>query len=143
MTITLLYPVFRQAPITQKYGENPGSYTVGCTPDGSHNGLDFGIPEGTPVYATADGWSPGRGWTRVATGSTCGSSTMASPAIYGHLRSLSVKTNQRVTAGQAIGESGNTGNSTGPHLHFEIRKVADNCKSRWTRCTTCSSRRRR
>ena len=55
MTITLFYPVFRQAPITQKYGVNPGSYTVGCTPDGSHNGLDFGIPEGTPVYATADG----------------------------------------------------------------------------------------
>ncbi len=54
---------------------------------------------------------------------------MASPAIYGHLRSLAVKTNQRVKAGQAIGESGNTGNSTGPHLHFEIRKVADNCKS--------------
>ncbi len=61
MSITLLYPIFRQAPITQKYGENPGSYTVGCTPDGSHNGLDFGIPEGMPVYATAHGLSPRAG----------------------------------------------------------------------------------
>ena len=39
MTITLLYPVFRQVPITQKYRENPGNYTAGCTPDGSHNGV--------------------------------------------------------------------------------------------------------
>ena len=129
MTITLLYPVYRQAPVTQKYGENPGSYTVGCTPDGSHNGLDFGIPEGTPVYATADGLVTRAGMDSTGYGIHVRIEHAGFTSIYGHLRSLAVKTNQRVTAGQPIGESGNTGNSTGPHLHFEIRKVADNCKS--------------
>ncbi len=70
MTITLLYPVFGQSPITQKYGENPGSYTVGCTPDGSHNGLDFGIPEARRCTLRRMGQLPGRGWTQPVKGST-------------------------------------------------------------------------
>ena len=113
MSITLIYPVFRQAPITQKYGENPGSYTVGCTPDGSHNGLDFGIPEGMPVYATANGVVTRAGMDFTGYGIHVRIEHGAS-RIYGHLRSLSVKAGQQVTAGQAIGESGNTGNSHRP-----------------------------
>lgn len=46
--------------------------------------------------------------------------------LYGHLTSLNVKVGQAVTTGQTIGISGNTGNSYGPHLHFEVRTNSGN-----------------
>lgn len=129
MTIKLSWPVYQSAPITQRYGENPGGYTKGCTPDGSHNGLDFGIPEGTPIYAAAGGVVIRAGMDSTGYGLHVRLQHEGFATIYGHLRSTAVKAGQQVKAGQVIGESGNTGNSTGPHLHFEVRTVADKCTS--------------
>jgi murein DD-endopeptidase MepM/ murein hydrolase activator NlpD len=127
--IALSWPVYREAPVTQRYAENPGSYSGACTADGSHNGIDWGIPEGTAIYATADGTVLRADLDPTGYGLHVRIQHDGLMSLYGHLRSVAVVPGQHVTAGQVIGESGNTGNSSGPHLHFEVRRVADNCKS--------------
>ncbi|MFJ5922006.1 M23 family metallopeptidase [Kitasatospora sp. NPDC092948] len=84
-----------------------------------HTGIDFPVPSGTPVLAATDGvlstrWHPAYG--RLAT-VTAADGTRT---LYGHLRSFR-KLRGPVRAGEVIGWSGSTGNSTGPHLHFEVR----------------------
>ena len=88
-----------------------------------HEGVDFGCPIGTPVFAAADGVvaiaGPVRGfgnYLRIAHGPHLFTA-------YGHLSAYSPTTQvgARVTQGQVVAFTGNTGNSTGPHLHFEIR----------------------
>lgn len=87
-----------------------------------HRGVDFGVPTGTPVFAAADG--------KVATStqdSAAGNYIIADHAggrrtAYLHLDTRAVRAGETVKAGQQIARSGNTGNSTGPHLHFEVRQ---------------------
>jgi len=89
---------------------------------GFHNGLDFAMPVGTKVLAAADGkviatgnngrYAYGR-WMAVDHGN--GIVTM-----YGHLSSISKSKGSSVKKGDTIAKSGNTGNSTGPHLHFTV-----------------------
>jgi murein DD-endopeptidase MepM/ murein hydrolase activator NlpD len=88
-----------------------------------HEGVDFGCPVGTPVFAAADGVvaiaGPVRGfgnYLRITHGPHLFTA-------YGHLSAYSPTTQvgARVTQGQVVAFTGNTGNSTGPHLHFEIR----------------------
>lgn len=86
-----------------------------------HTGQDFAVPIGTPVRSVADG--------RVVAVSCGGAFGMQIVVLhsdgyytqYAHLASVAVDQGQRVEAGQWIGQSGTTGNSTGPHLHFEAR----------------------
>lgn len=86
-----------------------------------HNGIDFGLPSGTPVLAAIDGTvyvgfeAGGYGNYVFITGEY--------QTVYGHLQVVGVSTGQRVTVGQQIGRSGNTGNSSGPHLHFGVRPI--------------------
>ncbi|WP_284241714.1 murein hydrolase activator EnvC family protein [Paenibacillus glycanilyticus] len=89
-----------------------------------HAGIDFAVPQGTDVYAAESGvvivaqaWS-GYGNTVVI---DHGNGLWT---LYGHLRNggIMVKTGQSVKKGEKVAESGNTGDSTGPHLHFEVRK---------------------
>lgn len=89
-----------------------------------HNAVDIGTPVGTPILAAADGtvavardsgYNGGYG-DMIIINHPNGTQT-----VYGHLSKVSVKTGQRVVKGEQIGSSGNTGRSTGPHLHFEIR----------------------
>lgn len=87
-----------------------------------HKGLDIAAPQGNSVYAFADGkvieagWNGGYGnWILIDHGNGLKSG-------YGHLSKISVKTGQRVGTGEKIGAVGSTGDSTGPHLHFEIIK---------------------
>ncbi|MFE7808870.1 M23 family metallopeptidase [Streptomyces sp. NPDC057430] len=86
-----------------------------------HSGQDFVVPSGTAVLAVHDGtvveagWGGAYGWNIVIRHSS-GVYTQ-----YAHLSRLGVRTGQRVGTGQVIGRSGSTGNSTGPHLHFEAR----------------------
>ena len=89
-----------------------------------HGAVDFGVSTGTPVYAAADG---------IVVTSTWGGSDSYGYYIkikhynglytlYAHGSSLVAKVGQEVNQGDLIMYSGNTGNSTGPHLHFEVRK---------------------
>lgn len=88
-----------------------------------HTGMDFTAPSGTPVYATGNGKviRPSRGTSGY--GIVCiidhgyGYET-----LYGHLSKMIVKPGQTVKRGEIIGYVGNTGSSTGPHLHYEVIK---------------------
>lgn len=86
-----------------------------------HNGLDIAVPSGTPVKAVdsgvvlVSGWRGGYGYY-VAIDHGNGTSS-----AYGHNSALLVKVGETVVRGQVIAKSGNTGLSTGPHVHFEIR----------------------
>ena len=103
--------------ITSKFGGRNSPGGIGST---NHKGVDIGTPMGTPVLAaksgtvTSAGSNGGYGLCIVINHGS-GNST-----LYGHLSSISVSINDKITQGQVIGYSGNTGNSTGPHLHFGI-----------------------
>jgi murein DD-endopeptidase MepM/ murein hydrolase activator NlpD len=88
---------------------------------GYHTGVDFPVPTGTSVKAVAAGEVVDAGW-----GGSFGYQVVIRHADgrysqYAHLSAISVRAGQSVSAGQRIGRSGSTGNSTGPHLHFEVR----------------------
>ena len=107
--------------ITQAFGENPAVYArFGLA---GHNGVDFSVPVGAAVHAAADGEvvrlerAADEGYGRHLRLRHAGSEE----SIYAHLEETTVEEGQQVQAGAVIGYSGNTGFSTGPHLHFEIR----------------------
>ncbi|MFD4628358.1 transglycosylase family protein [Streptomyces sp. NPDC058284] len=88
---------------------------------GYHTGVDFPVSTGTSVKSVAAGRVVSAGW-----GGSYGYQVVIRHADgkysqYGHLSALSVRAGQQVGAGQRIARSGSTGNSTGPHLHFEVR----------------------
>lgn len=85
-----------------------------------HGGLDFGMPIGTPIYAS-DGGTVSRASYFAGYG-LCIEVTHNNGTFtrYGHCSKVVVKVGDKVAQGEKIGEVGNTGNSTGPHLHFEI-----------------------
>ena len=87
---------------------------------GYHTGVDFAVPEGTPVHAVADGTIANANWGK-AYGTAPVQAVAGGWVIYAHLSASLVKPGDKVVKGQLIGKSGNTGNSTGPHLHFEMR----------------------
>ncbi|WP_225849627.1 transglycosylase family protein [Streptomyces sp. HPF1205] len=104
------------APIGTPYHEEGGNWASGY-----HTGVDFLVSTGTAVHAVADGTVVTAGW-----GGSYGYQVVIKHADghysqYAHLSQISVKVGRRVTAGQRIGRSGSTGNTTGPHLHFEMR----------------------
>ncbi len=95
----------------------------GHYPSGApHSGTDFGVPEGTPVRASKSGTVIKRRELTTSYGKYLfidhGDGLVT---IYAHNSQLLVSEGQHVTAGQIIAKSGNTGNSTGPHCHWELR----------------------
>jgi len=86
-----------------------------------HGGVDFAVPQGTPVLAAADGVVYFAGeyhnYGRLVRIAHRG----GIQTLYAHLHSFSVHEGMEVKQGQQIGCVGSTGNSTGPHLHYEIR----------------------
>lgn len=91
----------------------------------SHPGLDFAADYGSPIYASETGVVVYAGWNRHGYGNLVIVDHGAGwHTLYAHLDQLSVKCGQVVAAGQALGLAGSTGNSTGPHLHFELRGPA-------------------
>ncbi|WP_435839020.1 transglycosylase family protein [Streptodolium elevatio] len=103
-------------------GAPHGSYgNSGSLWSNGHTGEDFSAASGTSVKAVTSGTVVKSGW-----GGAYGNEVVIKHADgkysqYGHLSSSSVSVGQQVSTGQQIGLSGSTGNSTGPHLHFEIR----------------------
>jgi murein DD-endopeptidase MepM/ murein hydrolase activator NlpD len=109
--------------ITSGFGPRRGSAGISR----NHHGLDIGVPVGSGVYAAAAGRV-----VRVTTGGNYGTRIEIAHegkvyTLYAHLSATSVRPGQQVMAGQLIGRSGGrrgargAGNSTGPHLHFEVR----------------------
>jgi len=130
----LLWPC--SGPITQGFGPTGYSFEFpyvyqGVSYPHFHTGVDVGVGLGTPIAAAADGVVVLAG-TNLVDGKPAGYGTYVVIAhggglytLYAHLSQLEVSAGQRVRAGQEIGLSGSTGNSTGPHLHFEVRVGAD------------------
>jgi murein DD-endopeptidase MepM/ murein hydrolase activator NlpD len=87
-----------------------------------HNGLDIAIPVGTPIQTTMDGQVVHAGWNNQGYGNLVIVENGEYRTYYAHLSSIPVSMGETVEAGTTIGLSGNTGNSTGPHLHYEIRR---------------------
>lgn len=86
-----------------------------------HEGIDYAAPTGTPIYAATGGKVVFAGREGGYGNYTCIAKDAVIKTCYGHQSKISVKVGQTVTAGQIIGAVGNTGNSTGAHLHFEVR----------------------
>lgn len=87
---------------------------------GFHTGVDFAVPQGTDVLAVAEGKIEAANWGR-AYGTQLVQKVEGGWFIYAHLSKALVKAGDTVKKGQHIAESGNTGNSTGAHLHVELR----------------------
>ena len=89
----------------------------------THAGMDFKAPVGTPVLATRSGTVTRTNWNTRANG-YCVEVKFSDGTLakYLHLAKAGVKPGQRVNPGMSIGESGNTGRSTAPHLHYQLNK---------------------
>ena len=87
-----------------------------------HNGVDLSVPSGTHVYAAAKGKVKKIGKNKRSGKYIIISHGDKYESIYCHLSNINVKKGEKVTPETKIGYSGNTGRSTGPHLHFEIRE---------------------
>lgn len=86
-----------------------------------HRGIDIPAPSGTPVYSATDGEVISSGWNGSYGNAVMIKYTNNIVIVYGHNSSLVVRAGQKVSKGQVISLVGSTGNSTGPHLHFEVR----------------------
>lgn len=111
--------------VTQRFGCTSFSFEPrdpNCPSGHFHSGIDLAVPVGTPVRATGSGiahiFSLQTGYgLHVIVDHGQGLSS-----LYGHLSAVTVSEGDPVAAGVGIGLVGTTGNSTGPHLHFEIRR---------------------
>jgi murein DD-endopeptidase MepM/ murein hydrolase activator NlpD len=117
-------------PISTAY-RKPGKWWS----TGFHTGIDIACPTGSEVFAVQSGTVTGTTWgksygTQIVIDQDAIEGAKRIPggwAIYAHLSKVLVKPGDKVKKGDKIGLSGNTGNSTGPHLHYEIRN-----QLRWT-----------
>jgi murein DD-endopeptidase MepM/ murein hydrolase activator NlpD len=120
--ILLSWPVATSYPITSPFGWRPNPWGPGTD---FHFGIDIGVPLMTPVHAACSGvvkvasWITGfRGGYGNAVEIQC---NLGPLTLYAHNTKLLVSVGQKVTRGQVISDSGSTGNSTGPHLHFGVQ----------------------
>ncbi|MFI5819333.1 M23 family metallopeptidase [Streptomyces rishiriensis] len=110
----------------KKYTLSAGFAQAGKMWHSTHSGQDFAVPSGTKVMAAHGGTVVKAGGNGAGDGPAYGNAIVIKHANgvysqYAHLSRIEVKVGQVVKTGQKIALSGNTGNSSGPHLHFEIR----------------------
>ncbi len=86
-----------------------------------HEGIDFAGPYGTPIVATADGVVIEAGWGNGYGRMVKIRHDFGVETLYGHMSEIHVSSGQRVSRGTRIGDMGNSGRSTGTHLHYEVR----------------------
>ena len=111
--IDLIKPVQSGYTITSRFGSRSS---------GMHTGLDIAAPSGTPIYAAASGTVIASGWSNTGYGYyIIISHENGVQTLYGHCSALYVSQGQYVSQGDHIAAVGTTGNSTGNHLHLEIR----------------------
>jgi murein DD-endopeptidase MepM/ murein hydrolase activator NlpD len=108
---SLIWPV--NGSVTGSFGE--------ARPGHMHAGIDISVPEGTPIRAADAGRVALMGWVGGYGNYTCVQHTASLSTCYAHQSRFATSNGASVSQGQVIGYSGNTGNSTGPHLHFEVR----------------------
>ena len=122
-----VFPLSGKPPITSEFGKirhltfdnGQKSPSFGKP----HGGVDFGVQEGTPVYAVMDGVVEPTGYDAPGFGHYIKTSNAdGAENFFGHLSRKLVEGGSKVKAGDLVGYSGNSGSSTGPHLHFEVRK---------------------
>jgi murein DD-endopeptidase MepM/ murein hydrolase activator NlpD len=116
--IEIVYPLSTPAPITSPFGWRTHPIT------GSrrfHAGVDIGAPMGAPVVAVASGTIVSAGWNGGYGKAITIQHNGVQQTLYGHLSEIFVQPGQTIERGTVIGRVGSTGNSTGPHLHFENR----------------------
>ncbi|WP_405667300.1 transglycosylase family protein [Streptomyces sp. NBC_01166] len=107
------------APVSARTGTP--YHQAGSWSSGYHTGVDFPVSTGTSVKAVASGKVVSAGWAGAYGYEIVIRHSDGRYSQYAHLSSLHVREGQQVGSGQRIARSGSTGNSTGPHLHFEIR----------------------
>jgi murein DD-endopeptidase MepM/ murein hydrolase activator NlpD len=105
----------KDAKITTPYGKKGKMWSRGY-----HTGIDVACKVGTDIIAVADGKIENASWG-ASYGTQLVQRVEGGWVIYAHLSKTLVKAGDKVVAGQNIAKSGNTGNSSGPHLHFEMR----------------------
>ncbi len=105
--------------LTSRYGRRKDPF--GGHPH-FHNGIDIGADSGTAVLAAREGLVAKTGWDDTYGNFVLINHTGGYQTLYGHLSKVLVHLNQEVNTGTIVGKVGSTGRSTGPHLHFEIRK---------------------
>jgi murein DD-endopeptidase MepM/ murein hydrolase activator NlpD len=116
--IASIYPLTNPAPITSRYGWRTHPLTGNRR---FHSGLDIAAPSGSPVVATGAGTVISAGWNGGYGKAIIIQHSDTQQTLYGHLSEVSVQAGQTIAQGTVIGLVGSTGNSTGPHLHFESR----------------------
>lgn len=116
---TFLKSPLKFAPITSRFG---GRFHPIINQFGQHNGVDYGTPPGTPVWAVADGSVTRAGWDNGGGNMVCVKHVMSFETCYLHLSKINVHVGERLAQKHVVGESGSTGLSTGPHLHFGMKR---------------------
>lgn len=87
----------------------------------AHEGIDMAAPVGTPIFAAGEGVVIFAGWQRGYGNLVKIQHALGTESRYGHMSKIRVKAGQKVSRGSQIGDMGNTGRSTGSHLHYEVR----------------------
>ncbi|GMO54709.1 MAG: hypothetical protein Ta2G_13700 [Termitinemataceae bacterium] len=105
--------------ITSRYGYRKSPITGAR---GFHSGLDIGAPTGVPIRSAMPGRVTTTGWSNVFGNYVVVSHHSGYRTLYAHMSVITAKSGAYVDLGQKIGEVGNTGQSTGPHLHFQVYK---------------------
>ncbi|MBA0053830.1 M23 family metallopeptidase [Streptomyces sp. AJS327] len=117
-------PISGDYELTASFGNSGDRWQSG------HSGQDFGVPTGTPVKSVHKGTVVKAGGNGGGDGAAYGNAVVVKHnngtySQYAHLDSVKVSAGEQVKTGQEIGKSGNSGNSSGPHLHFELRTTPD------------------
>lgn len=108
-----MYPLHGKLRVTSPFGVSRAGHKV------AHTGIDWGSPMGSAIYAPKDGVISATNFNKIYGNQTILDLGGGIQAMFGHQSRFAVKPGQHVKAGQLIGYVGSTGNSTGPHLHFE------------------------